>query len=341
MTGDSMALFPMKIETPMTIRSVIVSQIIPGLLDLNAVAGFTTDTAEPAFILTTEIPTSQQSSRTKQQQETDDVHAFLTACVPASDVGTVIPGPHKNDPPDCIAHIRNRQYTIETAQLMLPTRNGKPNSIGRWKLFEQLRDQLFREAGRLQSRLRQHHGYMVAVWFNLDTENRLPPRGREIAEMVDHLKATQPPGPEFFDPLRRQGAPETIPAGTAMTHNEPGSVGCTWAGLPNEYKSGLRRAIGFDIALAYHETYTRSTLRAELRRIIEQHDDARSEVLVLTVGANTREGMHFPSTGLFADALFDDPSPLDGWTPRQLRAVALHDVEDNRVRWLHGTAPWA
>ncbi|WP_154606725.1 hypothetical protein [Rhodococcus sp. AQ5-07] len=126
-----------------------------------------------------------------------------------------------------------------------------------------------------------------------------------------------------------------------MTHNEQGSVGCTWAGLPDEYQSGLRRAIGFDIALAYHETYTRSTLRAELRRIIEQHDDARSEVLVLTVGANTREGMHFPSTRLFADALFDDPAPLDRWTPHQLRAVALHDAENNRVRWLHGTAPWA
>lgn len=131
-----MALLPMKIETPMTIRSVIVSQIIPGLLDLNAVAGTTRDTDEPAFILTTETPTSQQSPRTKQQQETDDVRAFLTACVPASDVGTVIPGHHKNDPPDCLAHIRNRQYTIETAQLMLPARNGKPNSVGRWKLFE-------------------------------------------------------------------------------------------------------------------------------------------------------------------------------------------------------------
>ncbi|MFC9839484.1 hypothetical protein ACFVKB_37670 [Rhodococcus sp. NPDC127530] len=333
-----MALIPMRLGPDMTLESLIIKHSSPpGLLDLHAVSGVTQETEEPAIVVLTEIPTTKRLARSKQQQEADDVRAFLSACIPAAEVGAVYPGPHKNDPPDCYAHVGDRRYAIETAQLTLPSQNGKPNSVGRWKLFEQLKEQLFRESGRLKSRLRQHRGYMVTVWFNLDGENRLPPRARRIDEMIDHLKSARPPGPEFFDPSRdRGGLPETVPANTAMNQTDGNTVGCTWAVLPPGFQTGLQRAIGFDIALAYHETYTRSALRAELRRVIEQHDDARSDILVLTVGANTREGVYFPSTGLFADALFADPLPLDGWAPSHLSAVVVHDAEGDRVRWLHG-----
>ncbi|OZC51599.1 hypothetical protein CH286_05225 [Rhodococcus sp. WWJCD1] len=66
----------------------------------------------------------------------------------------------------------------------------------------------------------------------------------------------------------------------------------------------------------------------------------RSDVLVLSVGGLTREGTFFPSSGMFANALFDDPDPLNGWHPDHVPAVVLHDQEKNRSRWLYGREPW-
>ncbi len=339
MAHPSLATFPMKIEIDSTISKVIFSQSDSGKFELHGMAGVTKETQEPVFIVATELPTSRQPPRSKQEQETGDVKAFLTAGgVPSFEV---VPGPHKNDPPDCLVDVGDRRYAIETAQLLLPARKGKPNAVGRWKLFEQLRDQLFRQSGRLQSRLRQHRGYMVTVWFNMEDENRLPPRTREIDQMIDHLKAVRPPGKDLVAPSYVARLPNTIPPNTVMNQNDSKSVGCTWAALPPGVQSGLQRAIGFDLALAYFETYTQSMLRAELVRIIDQHDDPRSDILVLTVGADTREGIYFPSTRLFADAVFDDPDPLNGWVPQHLPLVAIHDARRGLVRWIHGDTPFA
>ncbi|WP_405151070.1 hypothetical protein OG308_15790 [Nocardia salmonicida] len=340
MTQFSLSVFPMKMEVDATISQQILSRGASDLIDLQWLAGVTNGTEEPVSVLVMEVPHAKSAKRSKQEQETDDVLAFLSACNLSSNALAVVPGPDGNEPPDCLADVGDRRYAIEAAQLMLPSPNSKANSVARWRIFEQLSDELFRQSGRLQSRLRQHRGHMVTVWFNFDSDNRLPPRNGNISEMVDHLKNAHPPIKDDFEPIYR-GLPKTIPPNTAIKYNESKSVGCTWTALPPTYQSALQRAIGFDIGLAYYETYTQSMLRAELRRVIEQHDDPRSDILVLTVGAETRGGIYFPSTKLFADALFVDQSPLDGWQPRALPAVAIHDAHNNRVRWIHGDPPFA
>mgnify|MGYP005993334585 FL=1 len=336
--GDSFTAFPIRIEQRMRMTGMVVRQSTPGLTDLIGAVGVVDSTEEPVVMVAMELPEARSAGRSKSEQEIEDVAAFVRDHLSVPNLERISPGSHRNEPPDCLVSIRGREFAVETAQLMLPSKAKYPNAVGRWKLFEQLREHLFRDCGRLQPRLRQHRGSMVSVWFNLDGENRLPPRGNEIEHMIDHLKSVSPPSGEVLRRLHR--ASDTIPANTVINQNAAGSVGCTWAALPVDYRSSLRATLGFDIGLAYHDSFTRSDLRAELKRVVQQHDDTRSDVLVLSVGGLTREGTFFPSSGMFANALFDDPNPLNGWAPRHVPAVVLHDQLEDRSRWLHGREPW-
>jgi hypothetical protein len=98
--------------------------------------------------------------------------------------------------------------------------------------------------------------------------------------------------------------------------------------------------MGFELALGYHATVTRTDLRNELRRLIEDHDSGRTDTLVVTVNAPLKSGLEFPSNKLAADMLFDDEQPLDGWAPAGITSIALHDQSEHRVKWLLGAAPW-
>lgn len=233
---------------------MVVRQSTPGLTDLIGAVGVVDSTEEPVVMVTMELPEARSAGRSKSEQEIEDVAAFVRDHRSVPNLEGIIPGPHRNEPPDCIVSIRGREFAVETAQLMLPSKAKYPNAVGRWKLFEQLREHLFRDCGRLQPRLRQHRGSMVSVWFNLDGENRLPPRGNEIEHMIDHLKSVSPPSDEVLRGLHR--ASDTIPANTVINQNAAGSVGCTWAALPVDYRSSLRATLGFDIGLVSVYTLT-------------------------------------------------------------------------------------
>src|SRR5690606_27075675 len=125
MTQFSLSVFPMKMELDVTLNQQIFSQNDSGLIDLQGLAGVTKKANEPVFILAMEAPITKRTKRSKSEKETDDVRAFLAACTPSSKIIAIAPGPDGNEPPDCLADIDDRRYAIETAQLMLPSRNAK------------------------------------------------------------------------------------------------------------------------------------------------------------------------------------------------------------------------
>lgn len=97
----------------------------------------------------------------------------------------------------------------------------------------------------------------------------------------------------------------------------------TWTQLPPWYQSPFYNRMGFELALGYHATVTRSDLRDELFRLIDDHDGQETETLVVTLNAPVRSGLTFPSSGLIAKMLFEDEQPLEGWTPAHIERVAL------------------
>lgn len=269
--GDSFTAFPIRIEQRTRLTGTVIRQSTPGLTDLVGAVGVVASTEEPVIMVAMELPRARSARRNKSEQEIEDVAALVRDHLSVPNLERISPGPLRNEPPDCVVTIGGHEFAVETAQLMLPSKANYPNAVGRWKHFEQLREHLFRHSGRLQPRLRQHRGSMVSVWFNFGGENRLPPRGKEIEQMIDHLKSVSPPAEEVVN--QRYRASDTIPANTVINQNAAWSVGCTWAALPADYRSSLRATLGFDIGLAYHDTFTRSDLRAEVKRVVQQHDD--------------------------------------------------------------------
>lgn len=340
MDTDAFAVYPMVPAEDISVRKAILQSSPYGWLELAALAGETIESGEPAFMVSHEVPRTEGSIRTKQEQEIDDVRAFLKAWMAPQYLGELTAGEDPNLPPDCIAEVLGRRIGVETAQLLLPAKRGGGNSIGKWHVFEQLKNRLLKESGKLESRLGQHQGYMVTVWFNPQGESRLPPKSRGVDELVEFLEIIRPPSQSMLDSLGARGAPKTIPADTVMQHNEDQSIGCTWTPLPATFRSGFRTALGFDLGLAYHETYTRSELRDELKRVARQHDDSRSEILLITIAACTRSGMNFPSSALLADSLFNDPFPLGEWAPSHIGTIVIHDARNGRLRCIHGELPF-
>ncbi|STZ53011.1 Uncharacterised protein [Mycobacterium senegalense] len=115
----------------------------------------------------------------------------------------------------------------------------------------------------------------------------------------------------------------------------------TWTPLPQWYTSRFHGQMGFELALGYHATVTQTDLRNELRRIIEGHNSAKTETLVVTVNAPMRSGLEFPTNALVARMLFEDDQPLDGWTPSRIKHIALHDQGEHQIKWILGSNPWA
>jgi hypothetical protein len=126
----------------------------------------------------------------------------------------------------------------------------------------------------------------------------------------------------------------------SVAWNADQSIGVTWADLPDGYESTFFALLGFELALVHGQAIRLADARAELRRVVEQHDTTAADVLVVSTNTALRSGLYFPSSKFVADMLFDDVDPLGGCSPANIGRVVLHDPDEpGRVRWLHGD-PW-
>lgn len=303
-----------------------------GLTSLSWVPGRVVPSGEPVAVIVFDTPEQTcEAVATKPEQELHDVNMFLFDCVPPERVtGASVPSP--TDPPDVLVSVDGAQFGIEATHLLLPESDLERSQsiIGRWTMFERLRDTILRDC--TAADFAQHLGLHVIVWFGEFDERRLPPRrARDIEAAVSAIKAATPPPP---------GPVEMLDEPDGIRWSSDRAVGFSWGYVPLGYRSPFCDAMGFELGLAYDVTVQREHLRAELNRLISEHDNDKADALVVTVNAPLRSGLEFPSAGLIADMLFDDDNPLDGCRPLHIRRIALHDQGGGRVRWLLGPPPW-
>jgi hypothetical protein len=283
----------------------------------------------PDIGVMSEIPERVRQPMSKSALEVHDVRAFLLDAASDPADFSIEAGPESNLPPDCyVTFGESEKSAYEAAQLVWPAPNASQNLLGRGAMFETSRSYLLAQARELAPTMSQHSGKMIWLWFDANNR-RLPPGSIKAKEsLVQHLQTSTPP------PL--QDSDDVSAEVEVIVSNVDSSINSTWAMLPYNWSSEFADVFGFDIALAYHEHYTRPTVLAGLADVVRGHDAPVNDVLVLTVNAPTRSGIWYPSESLHADMLFEDPDPLRGYTPQHVGNIVIHDQGGHRYRWIVG-----
>jgi hypothetical protein len=293
---------------------------------------------EPVLVVAFDFPQQSTAAVSKPVQETRDVDAFLRDAVPVGRVtGPSVVNP--NDPPDVLAYIDGTEVGIEATQFIPPDSelDHSKSIVGRWIAFERFRDMVLKQD---PNTLARHQGLLAVMHFgglsSASATQRLPPKRANLGSAIAALRTAEP--------VVREGNSAASPKfnqSDVIHWSSDKSVFFTWAALPPWYSSPFCDQMGFELALGYHATVTRSDLRDELRRVITDHDNERTEFLVVTVNAPLRSGLEFPVGGLIAMMLFEDEQPLNGWTPSHVKRIALHNQGERSVKWIVGSNPWA
>lgn len=325
----------------MTLQGVALSffpgTAIPRVFAVQAVTTAGDIPGEPALVVAFEFPQQTAVPVDKPAQETRDVDAFLRDTLPPERITSAcIVNP--NDPPDVLAYVDGTDVGIEATQFTPPEPElDKANWIvGRWKSFEQFRSKVLEQDPR---RLAQHRGLLTVMHFgghDLNAAKRLPPKRANLGSAIAALLTAKP---VVRDGMHAANPPPHLNDSEFRQWSSDKSIFFTWTQLPPWYQSPFYNRMGFELALGYHATVTRSDLRDELFRLVDDHDREETETLVVTLNAPVRSGLTFPSNGLIAKMLFEDEQPLDGWTPSHIKRVALHDQAENSVKWILGSNP--
>lgn len=329
--------FPIIVEEEFEQEQAVMARGVFGELSLLGSRGVATSNREPMVVIATEIPSFIRSPLTKTEQELRDLLDFARREIPDIEAKALKAGREPNSAPDAILDLPTGAVRLEAAQIHLPPSNLLGTNMHRWAVFQQIRSSLISRSAILAGALRSHRGLVVYVWFmdaaSGDPQFSLPPRKNPVDAVVHLLRTSEPGAP---DSSVQNHPPDQAPSG-AVAWTADRNIGVSWGDLPPGYTSPFMQALGFELGLAGSASFKRSHIRAELRRIIEQHDTTASDVLVVSANSTLRNGLHFPSTQLVSDMLFSDPDPLQGWEPENLGGVALHDPrEGHPVRWLVG-----
>jgi hypothetical protein len=323
---------------------------VTGIPIVVAWVGKTHADGDPAATIAFEFPFQTHHPVDKPGQELNDVNIFLRDSLPTERI-TLPAKVNPTDPPDVIAYVDGQELGIEATQLLLPEELGSANSaIARWNTFDKLRQKILHESNRQD--FAQHEGLLAVAYFGGyvgSPMERLPPRRPiDVESAIAELKQMNP----VVRPLAiggRQDATES----DFIRYSADKSVGFTWSKLPPGYGSGhqgpFHDEMKFELAMGYNLTVTLNDLRSELRRLITEHDNPQTDILLITVNASMKSGLWFPAGQIVADLLFEDEQPLSDWEPSHVKRIALHDQQTftrrgpddkGRVRWIHGRNPW-
>ena len=178
-------------------------------------------------------------------------------------------------------------------------------------------------------------GCVLSVWFGARLDDLPPKRWDDsiidplldaIAECkVDHAAIAR-----LIQEVAARGFPQVLPPVIATGKTPDESAGFTANALlaPTEgarFSTGL----GFEIQLHLPEQVTYSSARANLNRIVNQHDQPQIEHLLLTAGAPDRTGTRFPGEEVIAGFLAEQP----GFSveTEHLQRVTLHLWSTRRI----------
>jgi hypothetical protein len=220
------------------------------------------------------------------------------------------------DPPDATVDTTSGRIGLEATALTV-------GNLRRMQArFMALRRRL---EGAEPARFARLAGRIVYVWFERETPDSAalgrPHSGTDTAaldELIDAFARYQPKtADELLTPsLREAPAPklEETSAGARfyavpMVNVAPGTM--------------LFSRMGFEIGLAYTTFVTAQSAWGEVQRLVDSHDQAGVDVLLVTAGGPDADGNVFPSEEAAANFLVAHPIGLSR-KPEHIKIVYLH-----------------
>lgn len=231
------------------------------------------------------------------------------------------------DRPDFAVTTRGEQVRLDCAALADHHRR-----LG-FRLMEHLRARLISGGG--DRDFSGVSGCLLSVWFG-EKLDELPPKRWDdsvIEPLLDAIAACKVDHAaiaRLIQEVADRGLPQVLPPviQTGKTTDESaGFVANAMVG-PTEgarFSTGL----GFEVQLHLPEQVTYSSAKANLDRIVDQHDQPEIEHLLLTAGGPDRRGMRFPGEEVVAGFLAEQPDLAV--EADHLRRVTLHLWSARRI----------
>jgi hypothetical protein len=219
------------------------------------------------------------------------------------------------DPPDFFVDVGGRHVGLDCAALALQVRRRAE------AMFETISGYVAQHAS--DRRLGHLAGCDIPVWFNFGRST--PPTASEkadLAEIVRELEAVTVDRERiaaFSREISEKGFPQRFPEGMPIVNRG-------WFGFQvtprTEWqpRSALGAELGFNLVLHYPVRV--ADVREEVQRLVEGHDNEKTEHLLLIAGGPNRKGVCFPGEAFSALAIRD--APPSSLSARNIRRVTLH-----------------
>ena len=292
--------------------------------------------SEPAVVVTFEWPITWL--RTIQEIPKVEREILLVRRFSADQalaIGThafsnVRPGPHPNQAPDTTVTTDQGILGVESTSLTLRDRRGAHG------LFQRLRRRVLEQEPAAFAKLA---GYMIYVWFEEPggvPGLALPLKKNDdeaATELLRELAAYTPQAGQMWVPSGPP--PEKAPPLPLATT----SKGARFYAIPmvgNAPSTMLYTFAGFELGLAYTSLRTAQAAWQEIQRLVDQHDQAGVDILLITSGAPDQHGQIFPAEEAIASFLLETPVGLTR-PPTHIERVLLHSWTTGHAAELHPT----
>jgi hypothetical protein len=291
--------------------------------------GGTTADGEPMLIFSAENPDKIQGF--DSEVDKGRLERFHLECYRADHVLQFGDAPFEEvaagDRPDFTVTSRGEEMRLDCAALADHHRR-----LG-FRLMDHLRERLIAGGGGRD--FSGVAGCLLSVWFG-EKLDELPPKRWDdsiieplldaIAECkVDHAAIAR-----LIQEIATRGFPQVMPpvVATGKTRDESAGFVANAVLGPTEgarFSTGL----GFEVQLHVPERVTYSSARANLNRIVSQHDQPQIQHLLLTAGGPDRTGTRFPGEEVIAGFLAEQPGLDVG--AEHLQRVTLHQWSARRI----------
>ena len=220
------------------------------------------------------------------------------------------------DPPDFSLELEGKTIGIDLAQLALQSRRAVNAA------FSTIRDALLFEP---RERFAHLAGLTLYMWFGGGVNDMgLPPRPSSRADIETILKAISNYrfDVEAFQKDTISGA-DSLPTRIDHQRFNVSVPGTTFYAMPmvnavpaTDFFSNM----GFEIGMSYTTEASPEEIWNEIWRLARDHDNALTDILILTVGAPNRDGFVFPAEDYLVSAA------LENYVPNIPSLVHLNEV---------------
>lgn len=291
--------------------------------------GGTTADGEPMLMFSAENPDKIQGF--DGEVEKDRLERFHLECYRADHVLQFGDAPFEEvaagDRPDFTVTAGGQQLRLDCAALADHHRR-----LG-FRLMDHLRERLIAGGGGRD--FSGVAGCLLSVWFG-EKLDELPPKRWDdsiiepLLDAIADCKVDHAAIARLIQEVAERGFPQVLPPviETGKTPDEAAGFVANAVLGPTEgarFSTGL----GFEVQLHLPEQVTYGSAKANLDRIVSQHDQPQIEHLLLTAGGPDRTGMRFPGEEVIAGFLAEQPGLYV--EAEHLQRVTLHLWSARRI----------